>query len=154
MAAAVESFVFTEENFRAPQLPHDLTVLDVPLVEATNENLKGFGYVLDGPDERTVAKKNFEITPWPVSGWRQLDPGTGDEGGTTEGDFEVHWRGDFFYGKNLAVATTNNVYLDGLGAVPERCSHDAATAAGDGKHIFLWMSDYHPDGGQLFWPRA
>lgn len=57
--------------------------------------------------------------------------------GTTEGDFEVQWQarssnsifnlkdflsfflsqGDFFYGKNLAIATKNNEYLDGLGAV-------------------------------------
>lgn len=26
-------------------------------------------------------------------------------------------QGDFFYGKNLAIATKNNQYLDGLGAV-------------------------------------
>ena len=44
------------------------------------------------------------------------------------------------------------MYLDGLGAMPEDASHDEATAAGDGESIYLWMSDYHPDGGQLFWP--
>ena len=27
----------------------------------------------------TVAHKTFEITQWPQPGWRQLDPGTGDE---------------------------------------------------------------------------
>ena len=58
-----------------------------------------------------------------MSGWRQLDPDTGDEAGTTEGDFEVNWEGDFFYGKNLAVATKNNCYLDGLSARPEEASH-------------------------------
>ena len=63
------------------------------------------------------------LKKWPVSGWRQLDPDTGDEAGTTEGDFEVKWEGDFFYGKNLAVATKNNTYLDGLSALPEEASH-------------------------------
>ena len=36
---------------------------------------------------------------------------------------EVKWEGDFFYGKNLAVATKNNSYLDGLSALPEEASH-------------------------------
>lgn len=50
---------------------------------------------------------------------------------------------------NLAIATTNNVYLDGLGALPE-----VASRTSDKQHddIYLWMSDYHPDGGQLFFP--
>ena len=72
---------------------------------------------------------------------------------TTEGDFEVHWEADYFFGHNLAIATANNFYLDGLGAPPESARR-AAPAAGDGSAIYLWMSDYHPDGGQLFWPRA
>ena len=63
----------------------------------------------------------------------------------------MHWKGDFFYGKNLAVATTNNTYLDGLGAKPEQATHDEPGIGGD-KFIHLWMSDYHPDGAQLFWP--
>ena len=42
-------------------------------------------------------------------------------------------------------------YLDGLGEPPERASR-TEPAAGAGSHIFLWMSDYHPDGAQLFWP--
>ena len=31
----------------------------------------------------------YPLKKWPVSGWRQLDPDTGDEAGTTEGDFEA-----------------------------------------------------------------
>merc|ERR1712232_992261 len=94
--------------------------------------------------------RTFEIVPWPVAGWRSLDPGTGDEAGTTEGDFEVEWRGDFYHGTNLAVATENNVYLSGLGALPE---HADPTAKPSADSTYLWMSDYHPDGGQLFFPR-
>ncbi|GMH95917.1 hypothetical protein TrVE_jg11881 [Triparma verrucosa] len=143
-------FVFSEENFRAPKLPSNLNIVDVPLVLATDENLKGFGKIISHPDEITCEKKNFEIVPWPVTGRRPLDPGTGDEAGTTEGDFEVHWSGDFFHGKNLAVSTTNNVYLDGLSSPPELAS---STNPSNSNFIYLWMSDYHPDGGQLFFPR-
>ena len=53
--------------------------------------------------------------------------------------------------QNLAVNTTNNVYLDGLGAPPEKAS--ASSGSADPDSIYLWMSDYHPDGAQLFFPR-
>jgi len=144
------SFVFSSDNFVDPKLPTGLNVLEVPLEEATNESLKGLGWLVNSADEFTVEKKNFEITKWPVSGWRQLDPQTGDEAGTTEGFFNVRWHGDFFYGENLAIATENNHYLDGIGAIPEHASHESPT--GNGSCIYLWMSDYHPDGGQLFFP--
>ena len=42
------------------------------------------------------------------------------------------------------------MYLDGLGAPPEKAS---ASGGADPDSIYLWMSDYHPDGGQLFFPR-
>ena len=149
-STSAEPFVFTKENFLAPDLPSGLAILDVPLVLATDESLQGFGKIVHDPDEFTTDRKTFEIVKWPVQGWRQLDPQTGDEAGTTEGNFDVHWKGDFFYGKNLAIATVNNTYLDGLSTAPEFASTVEPT--GDGESIFLWMSDYHPDGGQLFWP--
>ena len=93
-----------------------------------------------------LKKVNFEIVRWPINGSRPLDPDTGDEAGTTEGYFDVEWKGKFFYGKNLAVSTTNNYYLDGLGTHPDTPMDDTADL------IYLWMSDYHPDGAQLFWP--
>jgi hypothetical protein len=40
------AFAFTEENFKNPQLPHGLEVLDVPLVLGTAESLKGFGKLI------------------------------------------------------------------------------------------------------------
>ena len=153
-------FVFTKENFRDPKLPHGLEICHVRLEPATDAALSGLGRLFRDPATMTVASGTFEIVKWPVAGWRQLDPGTGDEAGTTEGTFEVEWQGDYYVGRNNAVATENNVYLDGLGAPPERASRnppgDSASAAaaprGGGDAIYLWMSDYHPDGGQLFWP--
>eukprot|EP00966_Prymnesium_polylepis_P018755 431827-Prymnesium_polylepis.1 len=105
-------FVFNPENFRAPKLPHGLKVQDVPVLPATAENLDGYGRLISHRDEITVENGNFEIVPWPVSGWRSLDPHTGDEAGTTEGDFEVWWQGDYFNARNLAIASINNTYLD------------------------------------------
>ena len=144
----LSSFAFTAKNFRDPSLLHGLNVLDVPCADATDETLEGYGHLISSADERSVANANFEIVRWPQPGWRSLDPHTGDEAGTTEGDFEVHWSGDYFFGHNLAIASTSNFYLDGLGAPPEQASR-TAPAAGDGTHIYLWMSDYHPDGAQL-----
>eukprot|EP00931_Biecheleriopsis_adriatica_P080457 TRINITY_DN53804_c0_g1_i1.p1 TRINITY_DN53804_c0_g1~~TRINITY_DN53804_c0_g1_i1.p1 ORF type:complete len:276 (+),score=43.23 TRINITY_DN53804_c0_g1_i1:52-879(+) len=143
-------YVFSSENFRKPSLPSGLKVQDLELEVASDESLVGLGRIVHSPNDFTVADRTFEIARWPQPGWRPLDPGTGDEAGTTEGDFEVQWKGDYFYGHNLAIATENNRYLDGLGALPEDASEEEAPRANS---IYLWMSDYHPDGGQLFWPR-
>lgn len=190
---AGEAFEFSKENFRNPieKLVRDvqrragpeaeagkeplLRIVDCPVVEVTSSaDLEGYGFLVDDPEDFTCEKKTFEIVKWPVSGWRQLDPETGDEAGTTEGDFEVWWDGDCFRGKNLAIATKNNEYLDGVGTPDlERLAEDSAAVSEGGpackrrrggeegaawpreeQAIYLWMSDYHPDGAQMFFPRA
>lgn len=148
-ASNSETFVFTPTSFPAPKLPHNLDVREVTLETATNESLRGLGCMVDDPDKFTTAEKTFEIKQWPKLGWREMDPGTGDEAGTIEGDFEAWWEGNFFYGKNLAIVSENNFYLDGLSALPENASHNTTDQP---DFIYLWMSDYHPDGGQLFFP--
>jgi ureidoglycolate lyase len=144
----------TAAQISKPDLPSGLTIVDVPLLEASEDNLSLVGAsLISSPDERSVANRNFQIVAWPVQGWRQLDSNTGDEAGTTEGPFEVHWEGDYFFGHNLGVATSNNYYLDGLSAPPEIAQHipgqDLPPNGADS--IYLWMSDYHPDGAQMFW---
>lgn len=139
-----ENFVFTSENFQAPKLLAGLTVVDVPVELATEESLKDYGFLVKSPADFTTSAKTFEIVRWPQPGWRRLDPDTGDEAGTTEGHFNVRWEGDFYFAENLAVATTNNKYLDGLASLPEHASIDASCCSGDGNTIYLWMSDYHP----------
>ena len=76
----------------------DLPAYEVPLVKATNETLRGFGEIIDHPDARKV-----EIVRWPSLGWRQVEPGTGDQGGTTEGPFTFQWRGNVLRARNDAV---------------------------------------------------
>jgi ureidoglycolate lyase len=122
-----------------PQLPPGLRFLDVPLIEATAETLRGYGEIVRDP-----ASHRIEIVKWPAPGWRKLDPGTGDEGGTTEGVFACDWREGVLRGRNEAVGGDYVLgYRDPPGVAAPRRSED---------RVLLWHANYHPDGGQLFWP--
>ncbi len=139
----MDSNAVSPDQYTAPEMPRDLRVVDVPLVRATPELLKGYGKLVD--DCRDC---KLEIVKWPVRGWRQLDPGTGDEGGTTSGEFDFWWEGDVLLGKNNAVAA--NEYLFGWSRDPHEARRDLATVPRTS--VLLWHANYHPDGGQLFFP--
>lgn len=62
---STEPFVFTSANYCDPELPHGLTVVEVPLVEATDEALSGLGRLVHAADDCTVERGNFEICRWP-----------------------------------------------------------------------------------------
>lgn len=119
-----------------------LRIVDPPLVEATSESLVGYGCLVDDP-----ASFEVEIRTWPQPGWRRLDPGTGNEGGTTEGIFEFWWQGEVLYGRNNAVG---GQYLLGWSKPPEEASEE--TDDPERGQVLLWHANYHPDGGQLFFP--
>ena len=123
-------------EYLAPDVPRELPWHSVPLVRATAESLKGYGRLVD--DRRDYP---IEIVTWPVAGWRQCDPGTGNEGGTTHGQFDFWWEGDVLYGKNQAVGSQ---YLLGWSQNP-----GAANPSGAAQHsrVLLWHANYHPDGG-------
>ena len=129
-------------DYLNPGVPAGLPHFEAPVVEATPESLAGYGELVDDPEDRPI-----EIVPWPVAGWRKLDPSTGDEGGTTEGIFDFIWEGDTLRGRNAAV---NGDYILGWAV-------DPATAKGGERselpeQVLLWHLNYHPDGGQLFFP--
>ena len=131
----------TATDYLNPDLPANLKRVRIPVVEATAESLKGFGRLVGGPDETAI-----EIVRWPAQGWRPVDADTGDEGGTTEGTFISEWRGDLLYGRNDAV---DGHYILGYAAEP------AAAEENHQRHpqrLLLWHANYHPDGGQLFFP--
>jgi hypothetical protein len=113
----------------------------MPLVVATPASLEGYGRLVDDP-----ARCAIEIVRWPTVGSRPVDPDTGDQGGTTEGTFVSSWQGDVLYGRNEAV---DGHYILGYGIAPEnaRTDHEQVPA-----RILLWHANYHPDGGQLFFP--
>ena len=82
--------------------------IEIPLIKATNESLKGYGYLID-----SYEKSDIEIVTWPKQGWREIDKGTGNEGGYTEGSFDTWWEGDTLYGQNNAVEHKSDYEVDG-----------------------------------------
>jgi hypothetical protein len=128
-------------DYLDPRLPSGLRLVSMPIVEATAQSLAGFGRLVDDPAECSV-----EIVRWPARGRRPIDDDTGDQGGTTEGIFVSEWRGDILYGRNEAVG---GHYVLAYATQPEdaRIDHDAVP-----QRMLLWHANYHPDGGQLFFP--
>jgi hypothetical protein len=131
----------TAPDYLAPDLPSGLRRVDLPILAATEENLRGLGKLIYDPDELDI-----EIVRWPAQGWRPVDADSGDEGGTTEGIFASHWSGDILFGTNEAVG---GHYILGYATEPSaaRRDHDRPP-----EELLLWHANYHPDGGQLFFP--
>lgn len=128
-------------DYLNPDVPDGLRLLDVPVVRATARSMKGYGEIVRDPNRHRI-----EIVPWPLGGWRKLDAGTGIEGGTTEGTFTCHWQGNELRGRNEAVG---GQYVIGFRNPPDEARQGVALAKG---RVLLWHCNYHPDGGQLFWP--
>ena len=126
--------------------------IEIPLIEATNQNLKGYGYLVNYFDQCEI-----EIVTWPKQGWRNIEEGTGNEGGTTEGPFETWWEEGILYGRNTAVEHKGEYdkdgrYLLGYSSDPDDFSYHLTNE--DPSQIYIWHVNYHPDGGQLFFPEG
>jgi len=124
--------------------------IEIPLIKATNQNLKEYGYLVNDFDQCEI-----EIVTWPKQGWRNIEEGTGNEGGTTEGPFETWWEESILYGRNNAVEHKGEYdkdgrYLLGYSSDPDDSSNKFTSE--DPKQIYIWHVNYHPDGGQLFFP--
>jgi len=117
-------------------------VHETPLIAASVESLRGYGRLVDNPREFPI-----EIVPWPAQGWRAIDENTGDQGGVTEGLFEFKWKGETLYARNHAVGDS---YLFGWSNWPEEAA--AEPPAKPRERALIWRANYHPDGGQLFYP--
>ena len=129
-------------DYLSPDVPGKLPWYDVPLVIATDETVKGFGCLVDDADNFDI-----EIVQWPAQGWRPVDAGTGDEGGFVEGIFHSEWSGQVLRAKNDAV---NGDYILGWSDNPENACEDLTDEQPE--RVLLWHLNYHPDGGQLFFP--
>ena len=132
----------TAPSYLDPQLPAGLRWQDLPVVEASDETLRGYGRLVARPEDAPV-----EIVRWPARGWRPVDADSGDEGGVTEGVFVSEWKGDVLYGHNGAVG---GHYVLAYGVAPEQAREDHTR---DPAQLLLWHANYHPDGGQRFFPR-
>ena len=128
---------------KAPVYDKPFDFHEIPVVEANSETLKGYGVLVDD-----FATAKIEIVRWPAQGWRPVDPDSGDEGGTTEGHFSFFWKGEVLYGQNEAV---NDSYLIGWTRDPKQASEEVERP--DRSRILVWHANYHPDGGQLFFPK-
>ena len=115
----------------------------VPLVVATATALRGYASIVTD-----FAAGRVTIVTWPQPGWRPVVSGTGNEGGIVEDSFEMERRGEIQHAVNHAVGRS---YITGWFA-------DPATASGsrvprDTSRIFTHEANYHPDSGQIFFPR-
>jgi ureidoglycolate lyase len=128
-------------DYLHPDLPAGLKRVTMRIVDATPSTLRGYGCLVDDADAHPI-----EIVPWPSVGTRPVDANTGDQGGTTEGVFVSEWRGDILYGRNEAVG---GHYILAYAVPPEIAREDRADKP---QRMLLWHANYHPDGGQLFFP--
>ncbi|MGH9112017.1 MAG: ureidoglycolate lyase [Acidimicrobiales bacterium] len=143
MSAPPSGTPVTAAEYLDPDVPGELPWREVPLVPATSRALRGLGALVDDPDGFPV-----EVVPWPLEGWRTLDPGTGVEAGTTTGTFEVWWEGDVLFGRNDAVG---GHYVLGWSMNPALARRGSSPVHSPAR-VLLWHANYHPDGGQLFFP--
>ena len=121
-----------------------IRVLSVPLVDAGSARFESFGRIV-----RDFAAEEVIIQAWPALGWRRIEPGTGNQGGVTEGDFVMARQGDFLIARNHAV---NGHYVTGWFADPRSATSAGTSPCHD--RVLVREANYHPDGGQVFWPRA
>jgi ureidoglycolate lyase/seryl-tRNA synthetase len=120
-----------------------LRIVSVPTRAASDASLVGYGRVVT-----SFADAAVDLVPWPVSGRRKLDAGTGLGGGVTSGPFKMRWRGDVLYADNHAVG---GHYVTGWACAPEEASEERAS--GPRLRVLTHEANYHPDGGQIFFPR-
>src|SRR5262249_12247381 len=120
-----------------------LRIVDVPMRPTTPSTFAGFGRIVT-----SFANAAVDIVAWPVSGRRPLDAGTGVGGGVTTGPFKMRWKGDVLYADNHAVG---GHYVTGWARAPEEASEERATVPR--VRVLTHEANYHPDGGQIFFPR-
>jgi hypothetical protein len=128
-------------DYLDPALPADLVRVKMPVIDATPNTLSRYGRLVDD-----AATCRIEIVRWPAAGWRPVDEDTGDQGGITEGIFASEWQGDVLFGRNDAVGGEYILAYANEPTVADR------THRRDPERILLWHANYHPDGGQLFFP--
>lgn len=133
----------TAINYLQPDVPGLLPWHTSKLVKATAESLKGYGLLVE--DYKSFP---IEIVQWPKAQGRPVDEGTGAQAGTKNGHFDFWWQGDMFYGRNHAV---NDEYLLGWSVNPVEAIADKQVTVMP-ERVLLWHANYHPDGGQLFYP--
>lgn len=125
-----------------PKPFNDVGIHDAELVIASNDTLGNLGFLVDDFDTVEV-----QIVQWPQLGSRPVLAGTGLGGGITEGDFEMHWNGQILKTHNHAV---EGQYITGWSCDPTLASENSEREQTD--YLYTFEANYHPDGGQIFYP--
>lgn len=115
----------------------------VPLIAASDKSLRGYGHTVSNFQQGSVT-----IVTWPQPDWRPIVTGTGNEGGIVEDSFVMERRGEIQHAVNRAVGRS---YITGWFSDPAFASSDRPPA--DTTRIYTHEANYHPDGGQIFFPR-
>ena len=111
-----------------------LNRINVPHIIATPDNFKPYGnFVYNYEDEQVI------ITPWITTGKRRLMPNTGSGGGIVEGIFSYHYM------------QTNSNHIK-LHAINNAVGGNYITGIGTKNTLLVREANYHPDGGQVFYP--
>lgn len=116
--------------------------VQVPIIIANDETLRCYARVVTD-----FYKEEVIIVPWPVQGWRKLHPGSGILGGVREGDTICKWEGDTSFFINKAVGCGDKEKGIPNGRLPKDVDVSYRT------HVLVRVENYHPDGGQVFYPR-
>ena len=122
---------------------NDITIHPVPLVRASPESCANYGRLVPDFEAEEVI-----VETWPAQGWRRVEPGTGNEGGITQGDFVMEKKGDLMIAQNHAVG---GHYITGWFVDPkiaDESGHDP-----DYNRVLVREANYHPDGGQVVCPK-
>lgn len=120
----------------------EATIHVVPIVVASEETLQGYGRIVHDFDKEQVI-----IEVWPTQGWRPVVVGTGNEAGIVEDGFTMLRKGNILFAENQAVARR---YITGWYDDPALADSQALPT--NLKRIFTHEANYHPDGGQVFYP--
>lgn len=120
----------------------EVGVYEVEMVKATDETLGDLGFLVDDFDAAEV-----QIVQWPQLGYRPVLPGTGLGGGVTEGDFEMAWIGEMLQAQNHAVG---GHYITGWSCDPTEAAENKER--NQTEFLYTFEANYHPDGGQIFYP--
>ncbi len=123
---------------------NEARVVEARAVWATAESLAGYGRLV-----ADFASAEVAIVTWPQPGRRPVVAGTGNEGGVVADVFEFARKGQVQHAVNRAVGRG---YVTGWFDDPGTAREDAPPR--DSTRLFTHEANYHPDGGQVFHPRA
>lgn len=123
------------------------TIIYTKGIRATAESLEGYGRIVPLDSYKN---EHIKIATWPQQGWRPIQKGTGNEGGTVDGYFKMFWKGNRLYAQNNAVGRK---YLTGWSTYPTMASSLEAVSEEERDYLVTFEANYHPDGEQMFIPQ-